>query len=149
VRSLVLGDLIDWSSGFWVMFRAVDDSPWSIVEAGLDAVAVARLECDPSSVAAAGAASTLSHGAGAPNPFSSATTIRFESPREGPAQLAIYGVSGRLVRTLVSSARLAVGDHEVLWDGRDDAGRGVASGTYFWRLTVAGEVAAGKLIVVR
>jgi hypothetical protein len=37
------------------------------------------------------------------------------------------------VRTLVDGPFVA-GSHEALWDGRDDAGRGVASGVYLMQL---------------
>jgi hypothetical protein len=145
-----MGDLIDWTSGFWVMFKAVDDSPWSIVEAGLDAFSLARLDCDPSGVGEdAAIASKVALGASRPNPFSATTTIRFEIPREAPADLTVYSVSGRAVRTLVSSGVLAAGEHVVSWDGRDENGRPVASGTYFYRLRVDEELAATRVVVLR
>ena len=69
----------------------------------------------------------------APNPFNPSTTIRFSLPAAGRATIAIYGVDGRLIRTLVR-ADLEPGDHEVVWDGADDSGRACASGTYVSRL---------------
>ena len=60
-----------------------------------------------------------------PNPFNPSTTIPFTVPggvetRRG-VQLAVYDVSGALVKTLVSGA-LAGGRHEVRWDGRNERG---------------------------
>jgi putative hemolysin len=149
-RSLVLGDAVDWSSGFSLMFRAVDDSPWSIVEAGLDAFSALRLECDPSGIGDdEGIVPSLALGPSQPNPFSAATTIRYAIPREATVELTVYAVSGRVVRTLVSSDRLRAGEHTALWDGRDDSGRPVASGTYFYRLAVGDEVVARRMILIK
>jgi flagellar hook assembly protein FlgD len=49
-------------------------------------------------------------------------------------RLNIFDVTGRLVRTLVDGKVMEAGPHTTLWDGRDVAGRTVASGTYFARM---------------
>ena len=69
----------------------------------------------------------------APNPFNPATTIRFSLAESGNARLAVYDISGRIVRTLVVG-QLSAGEHDVVWDGADAAGRPVASGVYVYRL---------------
>jgi flagellar hook assembly protein FlgD len=51
--------------------------------------------------------------------------------------LLIYDVAGRLVRRLVD-VPLEAGRHEVQWDGRDEAGRRLESGTYFFELRLEG-----------
>ncbi len=92
-----------------------------------------------------------------PNPFSSATIIRYSLPlREGALnhtvqggdgetgrggdssiyeriKLSIYDVTGRLVRVLVDGKKEA-GQHSMRWNARDDAGRRVSAGIYFYRL---------------
>jgi GH25 family lysozyme M1 (1,4-beta-N-acetylmuramidase) len=68
-----------------------------------------------------------------PNPFNPRTTIRFDLPDAGRVRLAVYDVAGRLIRTLVD-ADLPRGTHEEVWDGRDEAGQAVASGSYFAKL---------------
>ncbi len=87
------------------------------------------------------------HGA-TPNPFNPRTKIAFEIPRAGTVKLAIHDVRGRRVATLIDG-ELAVGLHEVLWDGVDNAGRAVASGVYFSRLVVAGEALTRKMVLAR
>ncbi len=73
-----------------------------------------------------------------PNPFNPLTTVAFELPRSGPVDLAVYDVKGRRVRDLTGGRIMAEGHHEVIWQGRDDAGQAVASGTYFLRLRAQG-----------
>ena len=83
-----------------------------------------------------------------PNPFNPSTRIRFVVPQDGDVRLAIYDVSGRLVRTLVR-ASLAASTYEMTWAGVDDEGRRVASGVYFAHLTCAAGSDTRKLILVK
>jgi hypothetical protein len=83
-----------------------------------------------------------------PNPFNPATTIPFTLPVPGRARLTVYGVTGRRVRVLVDSS-LDAGDHEARWDGRDDAGRSVASGVYVIRLEAGGTVQSRTAVLLK
>jgi len=69
----------------------------------------------------------------APNPFSQMATLAFSLATRGSAELAIYSVDGRRVRTLARGIR-EPGEYSVKWDGRDDGGVGVAPGVYYARL---------------
>ncbi len=68
-----------------------------------------------------------------PNPFNPTTTIGYVLPRSEKVTIEIYNIIGQRVRTLISSVQQA-GDHEVTWNGRDETGRMVGSGIYFYRL---------------
>ncbi len=83
-----------------------------------------------------------------PNPFNPTTSLHFSLPRESRVDLNIYDVSGRLVRTLVSGSR-AAGPNEVRWDGKDNAGQEIASGTYFARMVVDEQIEIKSLTLVR
>ena len=83
-----------------------------------------------------------------PNPFNAGTTIRFHLPQVGSAHLVVYNTSGQLVRTLVE-ARTAAGTHTVIWDGRDAAGREVASGVYLYRLAGPHGTRVRRMVLVR
>jgi hypothetical protein len=83
-----------------------------------------------------------------PNPFSPETRIAFELPEEGWAELRIYAVNGRLVRTLVEEERPS-GPYSARWDGCDDAGRRTASGVYFYTLIAPGVEESRKMILLR
>lgn len=84
-----------------------------------------------------------------PNPFNPMTTIEFAVPENaGVVNLAIYDISGRLVRSLESGS-LSAGHYSRVWDGRDSAGRSVSSGTYFYRLSGRGFNEARKMILMK
>jgi hypothetical protein len=73
-----------------------------------------------------------------PNPMrvsvsNSRTILRYELPHDATVRLEIYDVLGRLVRTLVDEKQ-PVGAYRYFWDGVDNAGTRVNSGTYFYRL---------------
>ena len=84
----------------------------------------------------------------APNPFNPITKIAFRLEQAGSAQLAIYDTRGQLVRTLVSET-LPAGSHEIIWDGKTDAGRQAASGTYFYQLHSEGQSLTRKMTLVK
>ena len=77
---------------------------------------------------------TLRLYAGQPNPFPSRTAIRFDLFAATSVELNVYDVSGRTVRRLYDRASVMPGTYSVTWDGRDDAGRSVPRGLYFYRL---------------
>lgn len=83
-----------------------------------------------------------------PNPFNPSTTIAYETARDGHVRLEVFDLAGNRVRMLVDEA-IAAGAHAAVWDGRDDAGNPAASGTYLCRLSADGEVASGKMTLVK
>ncbi|HTO91512.1 MAG TPA: cohesin domain-containing protein [Candidatus Sulfotelmatobacter sp.] len=87
-----------------------------------------------------------------PNPTRGSTVLRFALPRGGPEGarmvLAVHGLDGRRVRTLVDGVWPA-GIHEVRWDGRGDAGSETPPGMYFLRLDWAGQRLTRRLVRVR
>lgn len=83
-----------------------------------------------------------------PNPFNPLTTVRFELPKPGHAKLVVYDLSGRAVRTLVDE-NLPASVHQRQWDGTDDSGRRLASGSYYFRLTSGDHTAVQKVMLVK
>jgi len=82
-----------------------------------------------------------------PNPFNPTTTIPVVAGADGSAKLEIYGVNGRLVRTL-HNGMLTTGRHEITWDGRNEQGSTVASGTYYARLSDHSGAASSRQMVL-
>lgn len=83
-----------------------------------------------------------------PNPFNPRTTLAFALPEGRHVNLAVYGLNGTRIRTLVD-ARRAAGNHEVVWDGRDEAGRPVAAGAYFARIQAGDFRQIRKMVLVK
>ena len=81
-----------------------------------------------------------------PNPFNPATTIRFSLRATEEVTLAVYDVTGRLIRTIAERS-FAAGEHEVTWRGRDERGGAAPSGVYFVRLNAGGAVESQKIVL--
>lgn len=84
----------------------------------------------------------------APNPFNPSTTVSFEIDRSGPVQLELFSARGERVRRLVDQV-LPAGEHAAHWDGCDDAGQPVASGTYLVRLRAGGVTSVRKALLAK
>ena len=84
----------------------------------------------------------------APDPFVSGTSIEFSVPEPTSVHLAIYDVSGREVRVLLSSYAGA-GSHSIRWDGRDARGMEVSAGVYFCSLRTGSEAEVRRMLRVR
>jgi hypothetical protein len=86
-----------------------------------------------------------------PNPFNPATSIQFivnsgKSPLH--TSLKIYNVRGQLVKTLVDEDKTG-GNYAILWDGRDESGKTVSSGIYFYKLTVGSSSEVKKMVLLK
>jgi hypothetical protein len=80
-----------------------------------------------------------------PNPFSSATTVRFAVPRPSSVRIEVRDLEGRTTRRLVDETR-AAGTHTVTWDGRDDSGRAAPAGLYFVQLVLDGVSTSTRVV---
>ena len=88
-----------------------------------------------------------------PNPFNPSTIIQFAVPAMPGGShplvtIAIYDLLGQGVRTVVS-AEFGPGVYRTAWDGRDDHGRGLASGAYLYRMRAGDHTQARKLLLIR
>ena len=83
-----------------------------------------------------------------PNPFNSSTVIQFYLSAAAKVKLTIYNLLGQEIKTLIDEKMLA-GDHLRVWDGRNDFGEEVASGIYYYRLTITDQSKTNKMILIR
>ncbi|MCK4385237.1 MAG: T9SS type A sorting domain-containing protein, partial [candidate division Zixibacteria bacterium] len=90
-----------------------------------------------------------------PNPFNPTTQIPFtvygsrfmvHSPIH--TSLKVYNILGQKVRTLVDEPKRG-GSHEVIWDGKDDHGKEVASGIYFYQLKAGDLTETKKMLLLK
>ncbi|MCH7574752.1 MAG: VCBS repeat-containing protein [Candidatus Marinimicrobia bacterium] len=83
-----------------------------------------------------------------PNPFNPSTIVPYSLNMAGQVDLSIFDLLGREVAMLYSGIR-APGEYSATWDGTDAAGKAVATGTYFSRLTVNGQTITRKLSLIK
>jgi hypothetical protein len=83
-----------------------------------------------------------------PNPFNQATKIEFTLAKSGFVTLQIYDTLGRKVRTLVSE-HLSSGYKSMFWDGKNDTGKEVASGIYFYQIKAGNFSASKKMLLLK
>jgi hypothetical protein len=81
-----------------------------------------------------------------PNPFRKETRIAFHLENSEKVTMAVYTISGQMIRTLVSG-NLPGGDHEIAWDGKDDRGSQVSAGIYVLKMESGNNVDIRKLIL--
>ncbi len=82
-----------------------------------------------------------------PNPFNPSTNILFDLPAGGSYQITIFDVAGRRVAGIRGSG--SAGMNSVTWDGRDNAGRQVSSGVYFYSLQAGAYRAVRKMTLLK
>ena len=83
-----------------------------------------------------------------PNPFNPSTTVEYQLPASGDVEVRVFDIAGHLVRTLESGFQVQ-GEHRVIWDGRDNAGQGVASGPYFCQVVFGDAAIAKKMLLIK
>jgi histidinol-phosphate aminotransferase len=83
-----------------------------------------------------------------PNPFNSSTSIRVLLPMSAPLKLEIFNIRGRVVKILVNGT-MGAGEHSFIWNGTNQSGHSVSSGSYFYRLTSGGNVVTKKMLLVK
>jgi hypothetical protein len=84
----------------------------------------------------------------APSPFRDRTTLTYALAQPDHAELAVFSVDGRRVRSLANGPH-ETGEYHVAWDGRDDAGLPVAAGLYFVRLRTPHQTWSHRLTYIR
>ncbi len=83
-----------------------------------------------------------------PNPFNAQTTISYAIPEDGQVSLKVFNVLGEEVRALVDAHQKA-NTYQVTWDGKNAAGRSVASGVYFCTLEAGSFTQTNKMVFLK
>jgi len=73
-----------------------------------------------------------------PNPFNPETTIKFSLQNDFKVELTIYNIKGQKITTLINQ-RLKKGKHSHVWSGKDEVGKSVSSGVYFYKIKLDGK----------
>lgn len=83
-----------------------------------------------------------------PNPFNPMTSVKFNLDRDQHVRLGVFDMNGRRVAELANQT-FGAGEHSVVWQGRDESGRAVASGNYLLRMVTGSGVQTSKMMLVR
>lgn len=83
-----------------------------------------------------------------PNPFNSSTHIEYSIAKGGHVLLQIFNIQGQLVKTVIDEYKLP-GNYAFDWNGKNQSATPVASGSYFYRLTIGDFSQTRRMILVK
>ncbi len=83
-----------------------------------------------------------------PNPFNPTTNISFTIPVKSKVEIAIYNVKGQRIRTL-SDEEMEIGEHRIVWNGKDEDNRTVSSGIYFCKMKSTDKSFTTKMVLMK
>jgi len=83
-----------------------------------------------------------------PNPFNPNTSVKFQVPKTSNVTVTIYDMLGQEVRTLFASEVMR-GTYSVEWDGMNDAGMQMSSGSYIYRMIAGDYVQSKKMVLLK
>jgi SdrD B-like protein/flagellar hook capping protein FlgD len=83
------------------------------------------------------------------NPINRTSALTFRTSRSGFIRAHIYGMNGRLVRTLKDASMAPPGRYELRIDGRDETGHPLASGVYFFKVETSEGSQVGRATVLK
>ncbi|HET9951634.1 MAG TPA: putative Ig domain-containing protein, partial [Candidatus Eisenbacteria bacterium] len=83
-----------------------------------------------------------------PNPLNPEAVLTFEIASATSVRVTLHDIQGRLVRSLANES-MAAGWHDLRIDGRDDGGRALRSGVYFYRIETGAGVKTGQLTILK
>ena len=76
------------------------------------------------------------------------TRIRYALLKPAAVNISIFNALGQKIRTLVNGDQ-PPGSYQIHWDGRDDAGREVASGMYSYRIQADDFVRSHRMTLIK
>ena len=83
-----------------------------------------------------------------PNPFNPSTTIRYEISNSSHIKLTIYNLNGKIIRNLLNQNEIA-GSRSILWNGEDNFGIKVSSGTYIYSIETGDYSEVRKMVLLK
>ena len=83
-----------------------------------------------------------------PNPFNPTTTINYSINKNGNIKIVIFDMLGKQVKSLINKNNIS-GNHQVLWNGKNDAGKTLPSGQYYYTIEMDGISKSRKMILLK
>jgi hypothetical protein len=157
----VVLDHVTRATGSWVDFRILYEASVPGESFQVDSVSIVVLPSPSAPVSGVSAAEATAREVGEaaadsprlvfsaavhPSPVVDRSVLRFTTTRPGPVAIALYGVDGRMIRTLLDESSVGPGYHELDLGAR--AGR-LMPGVYFYRLRAGEGILDGRFVVLR
>ncbi len=131
-------------------FVAEDIATGSLVEAGVDEFDILAIQQIRVGVGDRGPIAGVRLSLPAPNPSRAGTTLQLALPRAASVSATVRDLQGRQVRRLLASGtRLPAGPNALVWDGRGDGARSLASGVYFVQVDVDDSRLEQRVVLLR
>jgi hypothetical protein len=149
-------DLTDKDKSLFSVYR-YDENGWERETSFLDEnsicakvtkLGVYRLVYDANQEHITGIPKTYELSQNYPNPFNPETMIKYDLPEPGYVNITVYNILGQKVKTLIDEYQEA-GHKSVNWDGKDDGGKEVASGIYFYKIKATGFEKTKKMVLLK
>jgi len=128
---------------------------WYYITSGTDTVAIYLIRAYVSLVTSAGneqvvelTPTDFSVTQNYPNPFNPSTQLRYSIPKAENVRITIYDINGKTIATLINNFQNA-GTYQVTWNGRNDLGQQVASGTYIYKVQAGDFVQTKKMVMLK
>ena len=83
-----------------------------------------------------------------PNPFNPVTTISFSLNKADYVTIDIYNIKGEKIKSLLNE-HLGATQHNIVWNGKNDAGEPVSSGIYFYKIKAGKFNAVKKMVLIK
>ncbi|MDD3050411.1 MAG: C25 family cysteine peptidase [Candidatus Cloacimonetes bacterium] len=83
-----------------------------------------------------------------PNPFNPSTRIVFSLAEQTQVKIEIFNVKGQKVTTLLDEVRIH-GEHDIVWNGKDDSGKSVSSDVYFYKMKAGSKEFVKKMVLLK
>jgi hypothetical protein len=84
-----------------------------------------------------------------PNPFNPTTTIEFTLPEQGIVKVEVYDILGSKVSTLIDNQELSAGLKRLVWNGKNDKGIQMVTGTYIYRISSGKFSVSNKMMLLK
>ena len=120
----------------------------SLVEAAVDDIVVRHTTCTSVGVEEPTLPARFAIEQNRPNPFHGSTSITFALPQNGSVRVEVFDASGRLVRTVAQGDQTA-GVHSVQWDAKDNGGRSVGAGVYYYKVSNGAKELTKKMLLLK
>jgi photosystem II stability/assembly factor-like uncharacterized protein len=83
-----------------------------------------------------------------PNPFNPSTTIQYQVAKQGNVEVTVFDIGGRTIKTLLNTEQHA-GTYTIQWDSKNNEGKLVSSGTYFYQVKSDNVNLVKKMLLIK